>query len=1322
MTRLLKSILLPLLALSVSLQAQPDIKILKSDQQTLVLEWNLTEFEKSEISSAAEVFQQLSFYESKNGFPEGYPDIPQKIITIGIPSGGGAQVKMLSNESETLSDINLAPVFTPYKSKNGIDTYKIIKDSTIYARNRLFPESVFATSEPAQFRDISIQRILLRPFQYNPVNRSLLIYKKIRLQITYSNPNKIYRSFSPRGKLDNLYAKMLLNFDQARHWQIPRSRTLAKTAALPEGTFYRIPVSADGLYKIKVSALQNAGIDVSALGVHDIKMFNNGGHMLSYVTNSAQYNPSFTQEISIHTVDLNSDGFLNGNDYILFYGKALNGWFFDLGENDFVYQNHLYAKVNYYWLTLSPGNGLRMEERELRTLDGATPIDYYLDRYHFEEDKYNLLASGPDWYGERFFGRSDSYALSFTLHPYLQEAVPSSFKMKMKGGSGVHYGDNEYYVYTFSATLNNKKIARSFSFSRSSDRLVQGSISETLMDGKNTLNFQYSGNVDGCTAYLDWFELKYPHGFNAENNQLAFYTRSFETDQRYRVNGLEARNDFFILDLSNPIRPVILAQNQSPVSGILTFDLPASDAPQNILVSSLSSSQIKTVEALLPVERSQNLVSPANQADYLIITHKSFLPYARQMAQRRPALSTKVVTMEEVYFDFNSGVPDPTALRNFIRYAYSNWQEPAPSYVLLFGDGHYDYRNIALNDTMRVPTFEIFDLGEVNSRATDNYFTDINMTDKDLNHIDPDLAIGRIPIESTLDAERYLQKMDSYENNPDRGGWQMTLTFVADDAEKPGTTTEWEHQNQTEEMARLTELNRFIENKIYLSMYPSEPGGFGRVKPKAATALIDALNQGTLIVNYVGHGSPVQWAHEGVFAMSRDLDRINNPGRLAFLIAATCDFGKFDDPRETSFNEALIWKEESGTIAALASTRLVYSTQNAAFNKLFYRKLFPAGAPSVSLVEAKMLATGSSLNDQKYVLFADPTMHLADPRGEIQVISDLSDSLKALSEVKVKAVISGRETGTAPFNGDAIIIVNDAAYDSVNTGGNYRLITEPGPSIFKGQVSVVNDTLQGEFIVPKTIRYYKKPSGRITFYAWDNNTKQSAAGYNAQLLFNGSLTNSGDDSGPQVDIYFKDQEDFASGDLILPAPTLLADLEDEKGINISGATGHNITLTIDSQAPKNISGFFTYEKDSHTKGQVRYPLDKLESGMHTLTLTAFDNLNNASSQTIDFNISASSDLIVENVVNYPNPFSGSTAFTFQTNRQGAEVTVKIYTISGRLIQRLEGFTTAGFNREITWDGRDQDGDRVANGIYLYKLIVKDGGKRTETIEKMVLTR
>ena len=308
------------------------------------------------------------------------------------------------------------------------------------------------------------------------------------------------------------------------------------------------------------------------------------------------------------------------------------------------------------------------------------------------------------------------------------------------------------------------------------------------------------------------------------------------------------------------------------------------------------------------------------------------------------------------------------------------------------------------------------------------------------------------------------------------------------------------------------------------------------------------------------------------------------------------------------------------------------------------------------------------------------------------------------------------------FNGDAVLIINDADYDSVNTGSGFDLVTLAGPIIFKGKVSVVNGELTGKFIVPKTIRYVDKKQGRATLYAISSDREQSALGYDNELLLMGSISDVVDDDGPGIDIYFKDQENFSSGDLIMPNPFLVAELSDEKGINITRSIGNKILLTIDNEVPKDISGFFTYLKDSYKKGVINYPLTDLTSGHHFLALSAFDNLNNGSEQSVEFKISSTSDLSVEEVVNYPNPFNGTTQFTFQTNSQGAEVVIKIYTISGRLIRELNGFSTAGYNDEISWDSRDQDGDKVGNGVYLYKLILKDGHKKSETIEKMVLVR
>ena len=628
---------------------------------------------------------------------------------------------------------------------------------------------------------------------------------------------------------------------------------------------------------------------------------------------------------------------------------------------------------------------------------------------------------------------------------------------------------------------------------------------------------------------------------------------------------------------------------------------------------------------------------------------------------------------------------------------------------------------------MRVPPFEIFNATEVDSRTTDHYYVDLNYNGgNSFALVSPDIAIGRLPMESVQDAEYMVEKLKNYKENSDKNGWQATITMVGDDQNTTNSSTEWIHQSQTEALANLDVLSKFIIKKIYLSAYESVPGGFGEIKLKANRDLIDYINQGSLIVNYVGHGSPRQWAHESVFNMSRDLNRINNPGRLSFFIAATCDFGKYDDPVDNSFTEALIWKKNAGAIGLLASVRLVYSNQNYDFNKSFYQDLFPIGQESRPLGIAKMLATKSEVNDQKYHLFADPTMVLADPKSPIRITSITPpDTLKALSEIKVNAEVVDEESINTNFDGGAVLIVNDALYDSVNTGGSiyYSL---PGPTLFKGEVSVLGGKLTGKFIVPKSIRFENQNTGRITLFAWDDENASSALGFDKNLLFIGS-TNIEDSDGPDIDIYFEDQENFSDGDLIPNQPVLIANIYDENGINMTGETGHIISLKIDDKNPEDISGYFFYEKDSYTNGYIRYPMDKLESGIHTLKLTTFDNVNNPAEGSISFKVAADEGLVLMNVVNYPNPFrarSEHTRFTFEyqtQDNQDAEVKIKIYTIAGRLIQTIEGNYVSGAGyEEIEWDGQDRDGDHIANGVYLYKLILDDGSKKKEVIEKLMI--
>jgi hypothetical protein len=1288
----------------------------------MVIDWQMSDFRMDTIRIDHKEVIRLSYENGEVNSLPGYPALPQRLLTFGIPPKGDLTVQLIASKSVTFNNVLLEPVPYPYRDKNTNDFVYQFSDS-IYQQSVNYPERIIKLGSPIQIRDIKGRRIYITPFNYNPLRRELTVYTKIRMRINYKNAESSGKNYVEKGILDRLYKQIFINFEQAKYWQVSKPKSLKKIVSLPQGDYYKITITKDGMYKINASAMP----DGSNISISSIQMFGNAGHMLNPNTKGAEYNYPYVSEIAIMVEDANNNGLFDGNDYILFYGKGINSWYYKNSIRDFTFQQHLYDTENHYLLSVNGSSGKRMEKKI--EPDNPTPVvrKYFINRYHFEEDKYNLLASGPDWYGYRFVDRSDSYSKSFTINNYAADAgVSSIFKAQVKGGAGITYPlPSSSYRYAVNFNVNNNRLNNQLVLYNGNRKSISiGIKSDLLKNGSNSVDFLYYANKSGASAYLDWFEMLYPQTLEAADNYLSLFTENSGNSLRYPIKNMSG-SGILAFDVTNPIEPMIIKENLNAVNGVVNLDLTASDKTRNIIIMPLSSPAITTIGSLTKIDLGIDLLSTANAADFLIITHKDFLEQAQKIAELRSNLKTTVVSVENIYNCFNGGVADPTAIRNFIRYVYYNWQSPRVSYVLLFGDGQYDYRNISVSDIQRVPPFEIYAESEINSRLTDNYYVDLNFDTDNFKEITPSLAIGRLPVESKSDAEHMVDKLINYEKNPLQDGWQTSITLVADDEKVSNPNDiQWIHQEQTEKIAHLREFSKFNIKKVYLSAYPEEAGGLGRSKPAANRALIDNINQGSLIVSWIGHGSPTRWAHEDVFNMNRDLERVNNEGKLCFFAVASCDFGKFDDPHDPSFTEALIWKKGSGAIGVLSSARLVYSGQNFDFIRKFYRNLFPSGNPSIPIGAAKFLSTGSSINDQKYHLLCDPTMHLDVPRSQIEITKITPDTLRALSVVEVKGkVITDNKTNRS-FNGGAVLIVNDARYDSVTTGGGLYYTLE-GPLIFKGEVSVENGEIDGKFIVPKSIRYKNKNSGRITIYAWDSNSKENALGVRSDLLINGSNSNVSDSDGPEIDVYFKDQEDFSSGDYINRQPTLVADIYDEHGINITGETGHNIILQIDNGKPFNLSGYFIYNKNSFQKGQISYPMNNLDEGTHRLQITAFDNLNNPGNESVDVQISETTDLFITDVINYPNPFRDNTKFTFQTNRSGADVTIKIYTVSGRLIQELSGLSSvSGYNElpDDGWDGRDKDGDFIANGVYLYKIIIKDGNETQEVIEKMVLLK
>jgi hypothetical protein len=452
-------------------------------------------------------------------------------------------------------------------------------------------------------------------------------------------------------------------------------------------------------------------------------------------------------------------------------------------------------------------------------------------------------------------------------------------------------------------------------------------------------------------------------------------------------------------------------------------------------------------------------------------------------------------------------------------------------------------------------------------------------------------------------------------------------------------------------------------------------------------------------------------------------------------VAATCEFGLWDQPDKQSLAERILTVQGQGAISVVSSSRLAYSTPNADFNYDLFEELFkvyPGTGRLRRLGDAVMLAKASSrdrTNSEKFTIFGDPTIRVAAPTYNAEIDHIEPDSIQALSKMTIQGHVEKNGASWNDFNGEVLIRVFDSRKERVfvtsppfSSSVRYML---PGNSIFRGVASVDKGTFELEYIVPKDISY-GGADGRISLYFWG----EGGEGTGAQkgLTVGGTAVDLVDQKGPDISIHFG-RSDFSDGDFTSPDPNLHVEIADSlSGVNIAGDIGHQITLVLDdNQAnPRDITEYFQYHKGSYTAGTLVYPLYNLAEGQHSVRVKAWDNSNNSSVAERQFVVVSDTDLRLRNVLTYPNPMSDNTTFSYELS-QDAMVSLKIYSLSGRVLRKFEPVQgQIGFNLyPEQWDGRDQDGDLLANGVYLYKIHATSASgeeQSAESIGKLIVAR
>ncbi len=1070
-----------------------------------------------------------------------------------------------------------------------------------------------------------------------------------------------------------------------------------------------------------------------------IRLFGNGGCMLPEANRDPR--PDDLVENAIAVQD-GGDGSFNAGDYILFYAPGPQHWNLDPVSRIFHFRKNLYTDSAYYYLNIG-GQGKRIP-MSTNTAAGTT-VTSFDDYYAHELDTVNFLSSGKEWYGEEFGsgpGRTSSRDFIIDL-PGLFVNAPITVTTEVIARSAGQ-------ASSFDVKLN-----RSTIHTHSLPPLpgiayepvaTQSSITSNISLSQPSIQLTFSfkpGSVNG-QGWLNRFECNFRRNLDMQGiPQLLFRDlQTVATSQNASFIIGNAPPSIKVWDITVPSNPV--EQQVSRDGNSARFNNDCSVLRQYI---SFEDGRYLTPVVAGKVPNQNLHGAPAVQ--FLIISHGSLLAEAERIGQyhkQSANLSYFVADVAQVFQEFSSGSPDPTAVRDYVKMFYDragNDSAKRPRYLLLLGDASFDYKRRIVGNTNLVPAYESpFSLDPLTSYTSDDFFGLLDDGD-DINSITPvgyiDIGIGRIPAANTAEAKAYTDKVYAYGKS--FGSWRNQLSFIADDEDQNIHLQDAEIISSTAKLSAKS----FTTGKIYLDAFQQESGSGGSRYPKVNEAINRRIFSGNLVWNYSGHGGNSRLAQEAIL----DQEMVNswtNENKLPLFITATCDFAPFDNPLVNSIGENILLRPKTGGIALMTTTRLVFSFSNRIINNNYISRALQRDADGryLSLGDAvkqtknfTYQTSGDVLNNRKFTLLGDPALTIGYPEYSVETttingmpVATITDTLKALNRYTIAGEIRlPNGSLLQDFNGTVYPSVYDKEQQVSTLGNDPGSIAVPFLQqqnlVYNGKARVQNGKFSYTFIVPKDIDF-RIGRARLSYYA-DNGVKD-ASGTEDRIYIGGLGNGVADDgAGPAIKAWLNDEK-FVNGSIVNESPVLLVNLKDSSGINTVGTgIGHDITAVLDNNSNKVfiLNDFYEADTGSYQGGKLRFPLEKMDEGWHTLKIKAWDVFNNSAEYILEFRVVKKGEFQLRNVLNYPNPFTTRTQFWFEHNvpAEDLQVTIRIMTITGKVVKTIVKTINTPGNRssETEWDGRDEYGARLGRGVYLYQLTVRTrDGKQQQKLEKLVI--
>jgi hypothetical protein len=1100
-----------------------------------------------------------------------------------------------------------------------------------------------------------------------------------------------------------------------------KSVVFASNSKLATGTWFKLEVNKDGVYKLDGNYLSSLGVDVNSIDAKKIKIYGSGNAMLPQ-----QNNLDRPDDLVENAIYVSSSTSFSLGDYVLFYGQSPHKIIIDTDNKKLSHKQNIYTESSYYFLTVEGGDGLRIGSQNASGTAVKTVATF--DEYvYFEENTYNTLHSGRSWYAENFDNHTDK---KFTL------ATPdrvsnTSFRYQSSVMAQAYASDVDFTISLNDNVIGVQNVSKNSVSTKGYGMTGYDKITDFDLDYStfgNSSSFEVNVNFVGDAnnnsvsykqthGFVDYLAIQYVRSLSTTKTQVIF--RNFESlGQNLTKYVLSVSSSYSVWNITDPLSPNQVVLNTAGDDKEFTEN--STNLNQYIVFKNSSYLTPTSAKQIA----NQNLHGITSVPNLVIVSYPDYKDAAQKLADYRESkgLSYLLVTPEQIYNEFSSGAQDITAIRDFMKMFYDR-DENAFQYLLLFGSASYDYKGVIEANTNFVPTYEsIESLHNVQTYASDDYYgflIDGEGEWKETSSISDNhqlvIAVGRIPIVSNETSRKYgfVDKLINYENSKAAiGNWRQKLVFLADDGDNNL------HEEDANNLADYCseEYKAVKTEKTFLDSYEQIITEKER-SPGFNLKYNQIIDDGALIINFTGHGSERALASEKMITYT-GINEMTNFDKLPLYVTATCEFGRYDDPEISSGAMRLVNSDKGGSIATISTTRPVFASSNFIINEAFYEHVFQRKSDSTyltlgeSFIETKN-ASFSGVNNRNFSLLGDPCLKLNLPENKIILsvfdesqITENADTLKALSEVTLKgAIADGFENPLTDFEGLLYVEIFDRETESTTLGSTGSTFTykERNSILFRGEVTVSVGEFEITFTVPKDISYGYE-LGKINMYAYDNDSITDAIGHYSNLLVGGTDASVElNEEAPLADL-FMDDETFVYGGYTASTTLFIANLFDDNGINVTNTgIGHEITLVVDGAIEKTIvlNDFYTASVDDYKSGKVEYKFSDLSEGSHHLKLTAWDTHNNPVIEEIEFVVGTGVTFYT-----FPNPFFEETTLFIDHSGVGEHLIVSVTVVDDKgrimLTEDFEYQEAPNVIDNIVWDGTF-NGTEAAAGLYFMKV-------------------